>query len=61
MTESQRIVANCRAALKDKGWPEDAIKALVSALCEAGYRQCVDDIQAKAARNEALVAKAVAN
>ena len=61
MTESQRIVLNWKARLKQMGWPEDAIKQVVSELCEAGYRQCVDDIQAKAAKTEALIQKAVTN
>jgi len=59
MTESQRIVLNWKARLKQMGWPEDAIKQVVSELCEAGYRQCVDDIQAKAAKTEALIQRAV--
>ena len=59
MTESQRIVLNWKARLKQMGWPEDSIKQVVSELCEAGYRQCVDDIQAKAAKTEALIQRAV--
>jgi len=43
------------------GWPEDAIKEIVQGLCEAGYRQCVDDIQAKARQTDALIAKVAAN
>lgn len=61
MTESQRIVLNWKARLKQMGWPEEAIKQAVSELCEAGYRQCVDDIQARAARTDALIAKVAAN
>ena len=61
MTESQRIVLNWKARLKQMGWPEDAIKQVVSELCEAGYRQCVDDIQARAAKTDALIAKVAAN
>lgn len=60
MTESQRIVLNWKAELKSSGWPEEAIKRIVSELCEAGYRQCIDDLRAKADRNEALI-KAVVN
>jgi hypothetical protein len=44
-----------------QGWPEDAIKRCISDLCEAGYRQCVEDIRAKAQQNEALIEKAVRN
>ena len=61
MTESQRIVMNWRAKLKSMGWPEDAIAEIVKGLCEAGYRQCVEDIQAKVNRNEAIIEKAVRN
>lgn len=61
MTESQRIVLNWKAELKSSGWPEEAIKRIVSELCEAGYRQCIDDLKAKAERNEALLQKVVAN
>ena len=61
VTESQRMVLNWKARLREMGWPEDAIKEIVMQLCEAGYRQCVDDIRARAAQNEALVEKAMAN
>ena len=61
MTESQRIVLNWKARLKQMGWPEDAIKQVVSELCEAGYRQCVDDIQAKAAKTDEVIRKGAAN
>lgn len=55
MTESQRLVLNWKAELKKAGWPEDAIKRIVSDLCEAGYRQCVEDIQARQKRDERIV------
>ena len=55
MSESQRIVLNWKAALKAQGWPEDAIRKCVSELCEAGYRQCIDDIQSKQAHKESLI------
>jgi tRNA G26 N,N-dimethylase Trm1 len=61
VTESQRIVLNWKARLAQMGWPEDAIKEIVQGLCEAGYRQCVDDIQAKARQTDALIAKVAAN
>jgi len=61
MTESQRIVMNWKARLAQMGWPEDAIKQVVSELCEAGYRQCIDDLQARAAKTDALIAKVAAN
>lgn len=61
MTESQRLVMNWRAELQGQGWPVDAIKRIISDLVEAGYRQCVDDIQARSARNEAVIQKAVSN
>lgn len=61
MSESQRLVLNWKARLKEMGWPDDAIKTCVSELCEAGYRQCVDDVLAKAAQNDALIARAAAN
>ena len=53
MTESQRIVLNWKGRLKQMGWPEDAVREIVQQLCEAGYRQCVDDIKAKAERDAA--------
>lgn len=59
MTGSQRIVLNWKAELKSSGWPEEAIKRIVSELCEAGYRQCIDDLKAKVERNEALIKAAV--
>ena len=52
MTESQRIIANWRANLKAKGWPEDAIREIVHDLCEAGYRACIENIQERAGRLE---------
>lgn len=61
MTESQRIVAECRADLMAKGWPADAAAKLIKDLCEAGYRLAIDDIRKHQARNEALIQKAVAN
>ena len=61
MTESQRIVANWRERLMQQGWPEDAIKRCISDLCEAGYRQCVEDVRARAAKDEAAIQKAVLN
>lgn len=62
MTESQRIIANWRANLKAKGWPEDAIREIVHDLCEAGYRACIENIQERAGRQAgALIAKAVSN
>ena len=57
MTESQRIVLNWRAKLKAMGWPEDAIAEIVKGLCEAGYRACIEEIQARAAKTDALIAK----
>jgi hypothetical protein len=53
MTESQRIVLNWRAKLKAMGWPEDAIAEIVHGLREAGYRACIEEIQARAAKREA--------
>ena len=61
MTESQRIVLHWKAHLKAAGWPEDAIKEIVHGLCEAGYRACIEEIQARAAHYDAIVAKAVKN
>jgi hypothetical protein len=61
MTESQRLVLNWKARLKQMGWPDESIKTIVSELCEAGYRQCVDDVRAKAAQTDALIARAAAN
>ena len=61
MTESQRIVLNWRAKLKAMGWPEDAIAEIVKGLCEAGYRACIEEIQARAAQTDALIAKAANN
>lgn len=58
MTESQRIVANWRERLMQQGWPEDAIKRCISDLCEAGYRQCVEDIQARQEEKERIIANA---
>lgn len=61
MTESQRIVMNWRAKLTAMGWPEEAIKEIVSGLCEAGYRACIEEIQERAAKTDALIAKAAIN
>lgn len=61
MSESQRIVLNWKARLKQMGWPEDAIKTCISELCEAGYRQCVDDIQAKARQTDEVIQRVAAN
>lgn len=58
MTESQRIVMNWKARLKGMGWPDDAVRKIVSELCEAGYRQCIDDIQNKQAHKEAIISAA---
>ena len=55
MTEAQTIVMNWKAQLKQMGWPDDAIRKIVSELCEAGYRQCIDDIRAKNAHKEELI------
>jgi len=61
MTESQRIVLNWRIKLKQMGWPEDAIAEIVKGLCEAGYRACIEEIQARAAQTDALIAKVARN
>ena len=61
MTESQRIVMNWRAKLKAMGWPEDAIAEIVKGLCEAGYRACIEEIQARAVQTDALIAKVAKN
>ncbi len=58
MTESQRIVLNIRAKLSDMGWPKEAQREIVQQLCEAGYRQCIEDIQAKQDRNERIIQSA---
>lgn len=58
MTESQRIVLNWRAKLAEMGWPEDAIKQIVSGLCEAGYRECIEEIKVRQAPNERIIANA---
>jgi tRNA G26 N,N-dimethylase Trm1 len=61
MTESQRIVLHWKAHLKAAGWPEDAIKEIVHGLCEAGYRACIEEIQARTAKTDALIAKVATN
>lgn len=61
MTEAQQIVLNWKSRLKAMGWPEENTREIVSELCEAGYRQCVDDIQARAAQTDALIAKVAMN
>ena len=61
MTDAQRIVLNWKAQLKGAGWPEEQIRRIVTELVEAGYRQAVNDMKAKAARNEAVISRAVAN
>lgn len=61
MTESQRIVLNWKADLKGAGWPEEQIRRIVSELCEAGYRQALDDIKKRAQRDEKVIQRAVAN
>lgn len=58
ITESQRIVLKWRAKLAEMGWPEDAIKQIVSGLCEAGYRACIEEIQARQTQNERIIASA---
>ena len=58
MTESQRIVLNWRAKLKALGWPEESIREIVQGLCEAGYRAAIEEIQARASRNERIIASA---
>lgn len=55
MTDAQNLVLKWKAALKEQGWPEEAVRKMVSDLCEAGYRQCIDDIQAKNAHKEKLI------
>ena len=55
MTESQRIVLNWKAKLKQMGWPEENVRELVSELCEAGYRQCIDDIKAHDSKKEMII------
>jgi hypothetical protein len=57
LSESQRIVLDWKGRLREQGWTEDAIKRVVSDLCEAGYRQCVDDLQARSAQTDALIEK----
>ena len=61
MTESHRIVMNWRGKLKAMGWPEDAVREIVQGLFEAGYRACIEEIQARAAQTDAIIAKAVKN
>ncbi len=61
MTESQRIVLNWRERLKQIGWPEDAIKECIVQLCEAGYRACIEEIQERIAKKNALIAKVAKN
>ena len=58
MTESQRIVANWRAKLKEIGWPEESIREIVQGLCEAGYRAAIEEIQERSSRNERIIANA---
>lgn len=55
MTESQRIVLNWKAKLKQMGWPEENVRELVSELCEAGYRQCIDDIKKHDEKKEMII------
>ena len=58
MTDAQRIVLNWKAELKGAGWPEEQIRRIVSELCEAGYRQAVEDIQSKQKHKEAIISAA---
>ena len=58
MTESQRIVLNWRAKLKARGWPDDAVRDIVQGLCEAGYRACIEEIQARSDAKDRLIANA---
>lgn len=55
MTEAQTIVLNWKANLKQMGWPEEAIRKIVSELCEAGYRQCIDDIKRHDEQKEIVI------
>lgn len=61
MTESQRIVFNWRTKLRAMGWPEDAIAEIIKGLCEAGYRRCIEEIQERAAKTDAIIAKVEKN
>jgi hypothetical protein len=61
MTESQRLVLKWKAGLAQVGWPDEEIKRIVSELCEAGYRQAIEDIQARAAQTDALIRKVAEN
>ena len=61
MSESQRIVMNWRAKLKAMGWPEEAIREIVQGLCEAGYRACIEEIQARSARTDAIIERVAQN
>ena len=56
MTESQRIVMNWRAKLKAMGWPEEHIREIVQGLVEAGYRACIEEIQARQGEKERIIA-----
>ena len=56
MTESQRIVLNWKAQLKQMGWPEEAQRKIVSELCEAGYRACIEEIQARSDAKDRMIA-----
>lgn len=55
MTEAQSLVLKWKTALAQMGWPEDMTRRIVSELCEAGYRQCIDDIQQKQAHKDKLI------
>lgn len=59
--ESQRIVLNWKARLKELGWPDEEISAMVTDLLRAGAFRCIDELKARAERDEALIQKAVAN
>jgi len=57
--ESERLIVAWQTNLRAQKWPEAMIKQIIADLCEAGYRQCVVDIQAKHNRNNELIQRAV--
>jgi tRNA G26 N,N-dimethylase Trm1 len=61
MTESQRIVMRWRIKLLAMGWHDDAISEIIKGLCEAGYRRCIEEIQERAAKTDAIIAKVEKN
>jgi len=57
--ESEKLITAWQTNLRAQRWPEAMIKQIIADLCEAGYRQCIVDLEAKQAQKEDLIQRAV--